>query len=592
MAQTSQFTLLRKRRFLPFFITQFAGAFNDNLYKNALLLLIAFSSGSVWGLNSNVVINLAAGLFILPFFLFSALAGQVADKYEKSHLIRWIKVAEILIMSAAAVGFLLGWYGLLLGLLFIMGVHSSFFGPVKYAILPQAVLEEELVGGNALVEMGTFVAILLGTLAAGFLTQLPHEHLISALAVLLTAVAGFAASLGIPRTPAADPAIRLNFNPWTETWRVVGLARRSHDVFLALMGISWFWFLGAAYLTQFPNFAHLSLHGDKSVVTVLLATFTIGIGVGSLVCERLSGHRLELGIVPMGALGITLFGVDLYFAAQALANAGTLDWLGLFSRPSALRVLVDLLGIGVFGGVFIVPLYAFIQAGTPPDRRARIIAANNILNALFMVGSALAGVLFLGMLHLTISHFFLVLSLLNAIAAALLFWRMPAFWRRFRIWLRSRRRYRMAHQGLEAVPTEGACVMLCNRDGFPDILALTAILARPVYLLVDEPPSRQHPDTDLLEWIKLSDDQTAKKIGECLAAGHLLCAVNPDSETNWEALPLPVSPVPVVPVRLSCERGLSGRRRLFLSAGPALKVEMAGWRETLTRASDFLTEKH
>ncbi len=534
MAQTSQFSLLRKKRFLPFFITQFAGAFNDNLYKNALLLLIAFSAGRVLGLSSNVVVNLAAGLFILPFFLFSALAGQIADKYEKSRLIRWVKLAEILIMAAAAVGLIMGWYGLLLGLLFVMGTHSAFFGPVKYAILPQALGDEELIGGNALVEMGTFVAILLGTLTAGFLAQMPQEHLVVAGGVLVTALVGFAASLGIPRTPAADPMIRLDFNPWRETWRVVGLARRSHGVFVALMGISWFWFLGAAYLTQFPNFAHQTLNGDESVVTVLLATFTVGIGLGSLLCERLSGHRLELGIVPIGALGISLFGIDLHSSALLGAGPGPLSWEAMFSAAGGLRILVDLLGIGAFGGVFIVPLYAYIQAGTPPERRARIIAANNILNALFMVASALAAVLVLGVLGLTIPDFFLMLAVGNVLAAVLMFWQVPAFIVRFGVWLMTRLRYRVVQRGLHSVPAEGPCLLFCDPAAWKDAIAISGTLARPVYFVLDgsQPPAAfdgwHHR---LLETIDLSEAGPAQ-IRRLLEAGELVClfAREPEEE--------------------------------------------------------------
>jgi len=578
MAQTSQFALLGKRRFLPFFVTQFAGAFNDNLYKNALLLLIAFSAGKIMGLSSNVVVNVAAGLFILPFFLFSALAGQIADKYEKSRLIRWVKLAEILIMAAAAVGLALGWYGLLLGLLFVMGTHSTFFGPVKYAILPQALEDGELVGGNALVEMGTFVAILLGTLTAGFLAQMPQEHLVVAGGVLITAVVGFAASLGIPRTPAADPAIRLNFNPWSETWRVVALARRSHGVFVALMGISWFWFLGAAYLTQFPNFAHQTLNGDESVVTVLLATFTVGIGLGSLLCEHLSGHRLELGIVPIGALGITLFGIDLYSSAQLAAGTGPLSWEGLFTAAGGLRILVDLLGIGVFGGVFIVPLYAYIQAGTPPERRARIIAANNILNALFMVASAVAAVVVLGVLRLSIAGFFLILAVGNAVAAALLFWQVPAFIERFAVWLLTRLRYRVAQHGLQSVPAEGPCLLVCDPAAWEDAIAISGALARPVHFVLDG----SQPAVPLGRWRRrlLATVDFAEagpaQIHRLLDQGELVCLFARDRVQEGACAGERADPpggfgIPLVSLRLSF-RPTGLRRRLEIEAANPTRV--------------------
>lgn len=486
MTQRSQFTLLRKQRFLPFFLTQFAGAFNDNLYKNALLLLITFSAGPVMGLSSNVVVNVAAGLFILPFFLFSALAGQVADKFEKSAIIRWVKLAEIIIMSLAALALWHRWYAALLLLLFVMGAQSTFFGPVKYSILPQALEDQELVGGNALVEMGTFVAILVGTLGAGLIMQLPAARLWAAGGVILAAVLGYLASRRIPPAQAADPVIRLNFNPLTETWRVIDISRENNAVFLSIMAISWFWFLGAGYLTQFPNFAHEALAGDKSVVTLLLAVFTIGIGVGSMLCERMSGHRVELGIVPIGSLGLSLFGIDLYLSVPLQAGAGSIDWLTMLTDPDYLRVVIDLLGIGIFGGFFIVPLYAYIQQETAPARRARIIAANNILNALFMVVSAIAGALLLGPFELTIPQFFLVLALMNLVIAAYVYRQVPEFALRFIIWSLSHTIYRVRHQGMEWIPESGAAVLVCNHVSYMDALVIAGAVKRPVRFVMDD----------------------------------------------------------------------------------------------------------
>ena len=421
MSSKSQFRLLGERRFLPFYLTQFSGAFNDNLFKNALLLLITYSAGSLMGLSVNVVVNLAAFLFILPFFLFSGIAGEMADRYEKSRIIRNVKLAEIVIMAIAALGLWFGWYELLLILLFLMGAQSTFFGPVKYAILPQVLAEDELVGGNGLVGMGTFVAILLGTIAAGLIMGFEAAARLAAVAVVVMAVVGYLAARQVPVTESDGSGVRVRFRPVMETWRLMVLAAERRQVLMAVLTISWFWFLGAAYLTQFPNFARTDLLGDETVVTLLLAMFTIGISIGSMMCERLTKHRITLSPVPWGALGLSLFGIDVYFAVPSDPVAST--WWTLLTDPVYLRVLMDLVGIGICGGLFIVPLYAFIQHETPQAKRARIIAALNVINALFMVVSALAGLVLLGMVGLSIPEFFLLLSLLNGLVL-LVVWRL------------------------------------------------------------------------------------------------------------------------------------------------------------------------
>jgi len=419
--RSSQFRLLGQRRFLPFYLTQFSGAFNDNLYKNALLLLVTYSAGGLMGLSVNVVVNVAAFLFILPFFLFSGVAGQLADSLEKSRIIRAVKLLEIVIMSLAAVGLWFGWYELLLVLLFLMGAQSTFFGPVKYAILPQVLAEDELVGGNALVSMGTFVAILLGTIAAGVVMGFEAAAKLTAVAVVAMAILGYLAARQVPVTDNRGAAAKERLQPLRETWRLMCLAAEQRKVLLGIMAISWFWFLGAAYLTQFPNFAKTNLLGDETVVTLLLAIFIIGISVGSMLCEKLTGHHVTLKLVPWGAAGLSLFGVDLYFAVPGDPVAST--WWTLLSDPVYARVLIDLLGIGVCGGLFIVPLYAFIQHETPKFKRARIIAALNVMNSLFMVVSALTGIVVLGLLGVSIPGFLMLLSLAN-LAVVVLVWRL------------------------------------------------------------------------------------------------------------------------------------------------------------------------
>ncbi len=481
----SQVTLLTSKRFLPFFSTQFLGAFNDNIFKNTLMLLIAFTATQSIGLDTNTVMNLAAGLFILPFFLFSAIAGQIADKYEKSSIIRKVKLAEIGIMILAAACFISESYTLLLMLLFVMGTQSTFFGPVKYAILPQHLRDDELVGGNALVEMGTFVAILLGTIGAGLLMGLEGTKVITAGVVVVTAIAGYLASRSIPKAKASDSSMKLDLNIFRTTGKVLKYARADRSVYLSIMAISWFWFLGASYLTQFPNFAKETLQGDSSVVTMLLALFSVGIGAGSMLCERLSGHKVEIGIVPIGSLGLTIFGIDLYFAIPTYSLEQPLSWLEFVSYSANIHVLVDLALIGVFGGLFIVPLYAYIQKNAKPEQRAQIIAANNIMNAIFMVGSAVASIVLLGVLELSIPEFFLVLAIMNLVIAAYVYAQVPEFAFRFVVWMLSHSMYRVSHKNLKVIPDEGPAVLVCNHVSFVDALLIAGACKRPLRFVMD-----------------------------------------------------------------------------------------------------------
>ncbi len=433
----SQFALLRTRRFAPFFVTQFLGAFNDNLFKNALVVLLTFHAVNWTALAPEILTNLAAGIFILPFFVFSATAGQLADKYDKAKLARLVKVLEMAIMGVAALGFFLHSLPVLLGALFLLGLHSTLFGPVKYAILPQHVGEDELVGANALVESGTFVAILIGTLAGGLLAGIGGHPGWIAFAGMLVAAAGFFASCAIPPAPAPAPELAINLNPLSETWRNIGFARRNRMVFLAILAISWFWLYGALFLAQFPVYAKNVLGGDETSVTLLLAVFTVGIGLGSMWCDRLSGPHFEIGLVPFGSIGLTLFGIDLYFSSPAVLPAtAPLALASLLAQPEIWRVLADLLGLGIFGGFFIVPLYVLIQVRSDPEHRARIIATNNILNALFMVVGALAAGSLLG--HgMSIPGLFALAALGNALLAIGLYALVPEFVQRFRLWLPS-----------------------------------------------------------------------------------------------------------------------------------------------------------
>jgi MFS family permease len=432
---SGQFSLLETRRFAPFFWTQFLGAFNDNLFKNALVVLLTFQTVQWTTLDPVLLANLAAGLFILPFFLFSATAGQLADKYDKATLSRLTKLLEIAIMGVAIAGFWLHSLSVLMGALCLLGLQSALFGPVKYAILPQHLHTDELVGGNALVEAGTFVAILVGTLAGGVLAGAITQPMWIAIGGLLVAVAGYVASRGIPSAPAPAPDLAVNLNPLTETWRNIRFAKENRVVFLSILGISWFWLYGALFLAQFPVYAKNVLGGGESAVTLLLAVFTVGIGVGSLLCERLSGKEVEIGLVPFGSIGLSLFGIDLWFASPAgLVGETPLALAALLGEPAVWRVLFDLLMLGLFGGLFIVPLYALIQLRSAASHRARIIAANNIINALFMVVGALGAAALLGA-GLSIPALFGLAALLNGLVAIYIYRLVPEFLQRGMNWL-------------------------------------------------------------------------------------------------------------------------------------------------------------
>lgn len=480
MTQHSQFALLGTKRFLPFFITQLLGAFNDNIFKQSLILAILYHL-TVGG-DRNLLVNLCALLFILPFFLFSALGGQFGEKYNKDALMRALKLAEIVIMLVGAAGFVFGSLPLLFLALFAMGTHSALFGPVKYSILPQHLREDELVGGNALVEMGTFLAILAGTIGAGVLMSRQDYAAGVAIAVVLVATCGFLASRKIPRAAAALPELSIDWNIFRQSWSILMLGLHQRPaVSRSLVGNSWFWFLGAVYLTQIPTYAKELLHGDESVVTLILTVFSVGIALGSMLCERLSGKKVEIGLVPFGSIGLSLFGILLWWHSGGFPQeAQPYNWLAVLEHSQSWTVLADILGIGIFGGFYIVPLYALIQARTDEDKRARVIAANNILNALFMVVAAIVSILLLSVAGLSIPELFLVLSLMNVAVNVYIFKIVPEFTMRFLVWLLTHSMYRVEHRNLEAIPDEGPVVLVCNHVSFVDALLIAGSVRRPV----------------------------------------------------------------------------------------------------------------
>lgn len=583
---SGQFGLLKKRRFAPFFGVQFLGALNDNVFKQALVILLTYSTASYTTMSTDILQNLAQALFVLPFFLFSATAGQLADKYEKSRLISITVAIEFVCMALGAAGFFLHSLPLLFAALFLGGIQSALFGPVKYAILPQHLKESELVGGNGMVEMGTSVAILVGMMLGGWLVA-QEGWGVTAAAVVTMAISatGFLLSRLIPLAPAADPQLKINWNPLTETWRNFQFMRGNRTVFLSVLGISWFWFYGSIFLTQFPNLSKDILSGQESVVTLLLIVFSIGIGVGSLLCERLSGHKVEIGLVPFGSIGMTLFGIDLYFALAAHIQHEPMALAAFLQDAGHWRILGDLFLIGLFGGFYIVPLYALIQIRSEPSHRSRIIAGNNILNALFMVAAAgIAIGLFAA--GFTIPQLLLATALMNAVVAFYIYKLVPEFLMRFIVWLLIHSVYRLKKEGIENIPEEGAAVIVCNHVSFVDALVIAAACPRPIRFVMDHqifkipvlnfvfregraiPIASAKADPALLE-------QAYEEVAKALEAGDLV-GIFPEGRITDTGELYPFrkgitriverSPVPVVPMAL---KGLWGS---FFSRkdGPAM----------------------
>lgn len=579
-SQPSQFRLLRERRFAPFFWTQFLGAMNDNVFKVAFTSLVTYHTALFDGVDARSAAFLISAIFIAPFVLFSATSGQIADKIEKSRLIRLVKSLEIAIMVLGLAGF--AWHSapLLYFGTFLMGLHSTLFGPVKFAYLPQHLDQQELVGGNGLVEMGTFVAILIGTLIGGELAGVMRGGavvgpLYVGIACVVIAVAGRVVSQGVPVSPPPQPDLRINWNPLTETWRNLMLARERRTVFLSLLGISWLWFLGATFLTAFFSFARDVLGGDQNVVTLLLAMFSIGIGIGSLLCERLSGRTVEIGLVPFGSIGMTVFAVDLYLASNGQSAGATLSGIGGFLDDTRhWRVLVDLFLLAMFGGFYSVPLYALIQSRCLPTHRARIIAANNILNSFFMIAASLLGV-GMALAGYSIPQLFLVVGLLNAVVAIYIYTLVPEFLLRFIAWILVHTIYRLRRINADRIPEHGPAVLVCNHVSFADAVVLMAASPRPVRFVMDHrifkvpllswffrqakaiPIAPAHEDPRMLE-------RAYDAVAAALEDGDLVCIfpegkitatgdINPFKGGVQQIIRR--TPVPVVPMAL---RGLWG----------------------------------
>ena len=581
-AEASQFKLLGTRRFLPFFLTQFLGAFNDNLFRNAVVVSLTF--GVAASSDAGVLANVAQGLFILPFFLFSALSGQLADKYEKSRLIRQTRLAEVALMCCGAAALYVGQVSILLGVIFLLGVLATMFGPLKYSLMPQHLRQSELVGGNALVDAGTFIAILVGTIAGGLLAPesggevAPGSdgHFAAAVTMVAVAVLMYLCARAIPRAEATDPTLKVNFNPITSTWEVIRFAAKTRAIFLSLLGISWFWLVGALILAQLPAYARDVIGGDKTVYTLLLAAFSIGTALGSLACERLSGHKVEIGLVPLGSIGMTVCLIDLYFEHPGVhaAGAAIISWKEFLSA-GGWDIALDCALIGVFGGLFIVPLYALILQRSAESHRARIIACNNIMNAGFMVIAALLAIVWLEVLNFTIPQLFILAAVLNAVVATYIYSLVPEFLMRFLSWVLVNTLYRIKVRGLELIPETGPVLIVCNHVSFMDPLVIGGSVRRPVRFVMDHnifkipvlsfmfrtaraiPIAPAHEDKDALR--KAFDQIDAE-----LADGEVVCIFPEGKLTKHGELNefkkgvekiLERRPVPVVPMAL---RGLYG----------------------------------
>ncbi len=566
----NQFSLFKKRFFSSYFVTQALGAMNDNIFRQAIIILISFKVASEINFSENIMTNMAAGLFILPFFLFSATAGQIAEKFEKSALIRKVKLFEIIVMFFAAIGFYFNNIWFLLFVLFLMGFQSSLFGPIKYSILPQHLDDSELLGGNGLVEMGTFLSIIIGTIIGGVLMERGASGTQILSIVLITlAFIGYLFSRRIPPTPLTQPDLKINWNPVTETWKTFKFARKQRVVFLSILGVSWFWFYGSVFLTQIPNFTRVSLNGNELVATLISACFSVGIGIGSVLCEKLSGRKVELGLVPFGAIGMTWFAIDIFLGNPTSSYEGLLSPTEYLNQDGSIRTLLNCTFVGIFGGFYIVPLYALIQERCERSHLSRVIAGNNILNALFMVVAAVLGAVLLGN-GMTIPQFFLLVAIMNALVAIYIFTLVPEFLMRFLVWILIHTIYRVRKKGLDNIPDEGAHVLVCNHVSYVDALIIAGSIRRPVRFVMYHkifkipvlsfifrtakaiPIAGANEDKELL-------NKAMYQIAEALDNGEVVCIfpegkLTSDGEMNdfksgIERI-IETTPVPVIPMAL------------------------------------------
>lgn len=492
----SQFSLLKNPRFVPLLLVQFLGAFNDNVFKNALIILITYRFITQSLLLQQLSVTLAAGLFILPFFIFSALAGQLADKLSKRYLTIIIKGFECIFMVLASIGFYLHSVSLLMLVLFFMGIHSSFFGPIKYAILPDLLKKNELIAGNALVEASTFIAILIGTILGGLLiANIADLRWISTIIISIAGV-GFITSFFIPATNKGNPSLKLNLHFIHASIKIIQQVKAEKKVFLGILAISWFWLIGATFLTQFPSFTKNILHADASVVTLFLVIFTVGVACGSLFCNQLLKHRISMKWIPISLWLMSIFIIDLYFASrQATSHLELVHFTSFFKFLNHWRICLDLLGLAVSGGIYAVPLYTLIQTDTATEHRARTIAANNIINSLFIVIASII-IIFLLKIDLNVTQIFLLLGVVNAGFAIYATRLIPQglikpFLRKILRFL-----YDVKLNGFENYKEAGeSVVIIANHTSFLDVVLLYAFLPEELLFAINSFTSR-------IWWIK------------------------------------------------------------------------------------------
>lgn len=579
MSQSNQLSLMKSRRFLPLFITQFFGAFNDNVFKNALIIMLAFNASLLpSGLSDELAVNISAGIFILPFFLFSSIAGQLADYNEKSSLIKKLKIIELGLIALCCASILMKNIYLMWAALFLMGTQSAFFGPIKYSILPQHLKERELVGGNSLIEMGTFISILIGTIVGGVLISLNNGAYYICTILLLSGIIGVYSAFNIPQAKASTTG-NINFNIFTQSVEVIKISQEKKSVFLSILGVSWFWFIGATFLAQFPLLVKDVFQSHENTVTILLIVFSIGIALGSLVCEKLSKGKIEPGIVPFGAIGMTLFGLLLYFSLnnyseqRHIINTEVLNVAQFLSFVPSWSVLASLFFLSVFGGFFTVPLYAMIQSRSRPENRSRTIAANNIINSLFMIGSAIFAIICFK-LELSVTQLILVAVGLNALVSIYIFSIIPEFMMRFFVWILMSTIYRLKVEGSENIPDEGSAIIISNHVSFVDAILIFGSVFRPVkfvmyYKIYNQPILKTlFKSLGAIPIASKSENEEVfnlafQKIEEYLNAGEIVMIFPEGKITEIEELgkinefkpgvikTLEKNPVPVIPSALS-----------------------------------------
>ncbi|MFX4228086.1 MAG: MFS transporter [Porticoccaceae bacterium] len=577
--------LLTSERFLPIFLAQFGGALNDNLFKSAMLIIVAFQLTDA-AAEASTINNLAALLFILPYFLFSVLAGQLSDRSDKSVMIQNNKIAEICIVLLGALALYMQSIPLLLFILFCLGAQSAMFGPNKYAVLPQLLQGKELVGGNALIASGTFTAILLGTLIGGILAQQQSAWIWIASGCLVTAIGGYLASRRIPKTDIGSPDLKIDWNLPGQTLKLISMARGHFRVWTAILGVSWFWFVGSAYLTQIPTIVRYIGGGDESVVTLFLALFIIGVGLGCTLAAKLSGYLAEVGLAPLALLLLALSGLDL---AQIDTHTpeSLLSVSGFLGSPDGLRISLDILLIGIFGGAFALPMYTELQQASYVENRARIISINNVINAIFMVISAIIAIVMLGILQYHLSSYLTLIAFLNLLFSLFMFWRTPVQSLRFLAEVSSRLIYRVESSEIANLPEKGPALLICNHVSYADPIIIFGACKRPIRFIMAK-DIRNKPMLKLVFEAsrtlaicspvedRKTYEETIREAAESLKNGELVMIfpegrLSPDGEIGQfrrgvEKL-LEIAPVPVYPMAI---RGIWGS---FFShgSGPAIK---------------------